>query len=309
MKFLESAKGIDHNQGYRYLAIVLITLIGGQLLGAIPLIILIVVKGAASGSLENGILDLTSYGVNSTTTLFLMMIPFIVSFIFYVLFFKPIHKRSWITTVNGTHAIRWNRFFLGFGLWGSFMLILSILSYLINPENFEVQFQIEKWIPLLLVSLIVIPLQTSYEELLFRGYLSQGVGSLTGNRWLVLIVPSVFFALMHSFNPEIEKYGFWITMPQYFVIGLTYTLISLLDDGIEIALGAHAVNNIFSATLANYEGGVISTDSILVEKNINPEESLIGLIISSAVFCFILSKKLKWNWSILKEKIKPISEG
>ena len=64
----------------------------------------------------------------------------------------------------------------------------------------------------------------------------QGIGAWTKSRWFTLILTSVMFGLMHSFNPEIKAYGFWLTMPQYILFGLLFGIITVLDDGIELAL-------------------------------------------------------------------------
>ncbi len=306
MNFLENVQNQPNNQWYKYLAIILITLVGGQLLGVIPLAVFTVVKGVESGqmsNMENG-LDLSMYGVSNTVTLIFILIPFLVSILFYVLFFKSIHKRSWKTTVNGTTKIRWNRFFLGVLVWGSVSLVLFVISYFSSPEDFEIQFDLAKWVPLLVVSVLILPFQTSYEELIFRGYLAQGVGNLFRNRLLVIIIPSIGFALLHGFNPEIEKYGFWVMMPQYFTIGATFALISVLDDGIELAMGAHAINNIFSSVMLNYEGSALTTDAAFLQKNIDPQYELIGLVLMSTIICFGLGKYSKWDWSLLTKRIE-----
>ena len=308
MHFLESVQNSKYNQWYKYLAIILLTLVGGQLLGVIPLAAFTIYKGVETGemnSMENGI-DLSMFGVSHTVTLVFILIPFLVSFLFYVLFFKTIHRRSWLTSINGTKSIRWKRFFLGVGVWGLLSLLLFLLSYFLNPEDFVVQFDIKKWVPLLVVSVLFIPIQTTYEELLFRGYLAQGVGSIFRNRILVILLPSIGFALLHAFNPEIEKYGFWIMMPQYFTIGATYAIISVLDDGIEIAMGAHAINNVFAAVMLNYEGGALMTDAAFLQKDLNPSSELIGLLIISALLCWVLGRFLKWDWSILFKKIHRV---
>ncbi len=55
--------------------------------------------------------------------------------------------------------------------------------------------------------ILLLPIQTSAEEYLFRGYLMQGIGIISGNRWLPLILTSLAFGLMHYANPEIAKFG------------------------------------------------------------------------------------------------------
>ena len=151
----------------------------------------------------------------------------------------------------------------------------------------------------------MIPIQSSCEEFVFRGYLAQGVASWTGSRLWALLIPSVLFALLHSANPEVTKYGFGVMMANYFLIGLTFGLISLLDDGIELAMGAHSINNILGSMLMTYEGSALRTDALFKVKIINPGEDLFIAVISNIVFIGILAFIYKWKFGILTRRVPP----
>jgi uncharacterized protein len=40
-------------------------------------------------------------------------------------------------------------------------------------------------------------------------------------------------------------------MPQYVFFGIVFAVLTMIDDGIEIAIGAHAANNIFLSVLTS----------------------------------------------------------
>ena len=194
MKFLEYS--LSHqNQWWKYLLVFLAGFIGGQIVGSIPLTVLIVYKTAISGGTmmlnPENIADLTVYGISKNMGLFLMLLPFVVSLIVTVWLIKVFHKRTFSETVNGTNKIRFDRMAMGFGVWFALMLIYFIGDYLINPDNFVLQFDFVKFVPLFLITIFLIPLQTGYEELLFRGYLAQGVAAWTRNRLLAILFPSL----------------------------------------------------------------------------------------------------------------------
>ena len=69
--------------------------------------------------------------------------------------------------------------------------------------------------------------------------------AIVKNRWFPLIMTSILFGLMHGLNPEVKEFGLLTMMPQYILFGLIFGIITILDDGIEAAMGAHAANNIF----------------------------------------------------------------
>ena len=59
--------------------------------------------------------------------------------------------------------------------------------------------------PFLILSLIVIfliPIQTSWEEYVFRGYLMQGIGGIIKNKWIPLLTTSLLFGFLHYWNPR-----------------------------------------------------------------------------------------------------------
>src|SRR5690606_13877169 len=115
---------------------------------------------------------------------------------------------------------------------------------------------------LALIAVVMVPLQTSFEEYLFRGYLMQGIGVMAGNRWLPLILTSVIFGGLHAFNPEVAKLGN-IIMLYYIGTGFLFGIMTLMDEGIELALGFHAGNNLIGALLVTADWTAFQTNSVL----------------------------------------------
>jgi len=306
MKHLELALD-NQNQWWKYLIIIAAGFIGANLIGAIPLIVVITVKVLQSGNTivpnPDNSMDLSVYGIDPNIGLILIMIPFLVALITIALLFKPFHKRTFMQIVNGTNTMRWNRFFFAIMTWGLIMGLYLIIDYMMNPTSYTLIFNPASFIPLVIISVVLIPFQTTFEEVLFRGYLAQGIGAWTRNRWFVILIPALFFGLMHSFNPEIKEFGFWTAIPQYIIYGLVFGLITVLDDGIEIAMGVHAINNIFSSIFVTYKASALQTPALFEQQQVNPTKETFVLLISSLIFITILSFKYKWDYSIINRKI------
>ncbi len=129
----------------------------------------------------------------------------------------------------------------------------------------------------------------------------QGIGMIAKNRWVPLILTGAVFGLMHAFNPEIEKLGYSI-LSVYIGLGIFLGIITLMDDGMELALGFHAANNMIIALLVTSDWTALQTDSIFLDVS---EPSAIGQIIPVfiilPILVFVFAKKYKWtNW---KEKL------
>ena len=306
MKFLERAFD-QQNQIWKYLIVFLVAFYGGQFLGSIPLFGVMMYKVITSGgnvrlNLDN-FANFSGYGISNNLALFLLLFAFVVALLLAILLIKILHKRSFAETVNGTRKVRIKRCFTGAAVWGVLLVVFFLIDYLFNKENFRLQFNLSAFIPLLFISVIMLTIQSTCEEFIFRGYLTQGVAGLTKNRWLAILLPALLFGLVHSFNPEIKEFGFWIMMAQYVFLGLLFGVVSVLDDGIELAIGMHVINNILGALLATNSASALQTDAIFEEFNIVPVQGLIGVIILGIISFAFFAWKYKWNFKILNQKI------
>jgi membrane protease YdiL (CAAX protease family) len=234
-----------------------------------------------------------------------MVIPFIAMLFIGALLVWSFHKRSLKDILNGgRQKIRWERLISGFSLWVIIAAIYLIVDVKLNPDNFDMHVNLTKFIPLIFVAIVFIPFQAGTEEYFFRGYLAQGVAGWTKQPLLAIIIPSVLFGLMHAFNPEVKEYGFWLTMPQYILFGVFFGLVSVLDDGIEMAIGAHAGNNIFSAIFVTTKASALQTPALLLQHKVFPLRDLVLLLFVSILFVVLMSKKYKWNFKVLFEKLE-----
>ena len=124
----------------------------------------------------------------------------------------------------------------------------------------------------------------------------QGLGVLVKNRWFPLIVTSVIFGGLHFFNPEVEKLGN-IIMIYYIGTGFFLGIITLMDEGMELALGFHAGNNLIAALLVTADWTVFKTNSIL--KDISDPSAgfdvLAPVLIVYPIFIGIMAFRYKWT--------------
>lgn len=308
MNHLERA--IDNqNQWWKYLVILVGGFAAANIIGAIPIIIVMALaytKGNVTLNPDNPT-DFSALGISPNFSLVLLLFPFIVGLITVILMLKPLHKRSFQEVINGTSRIRWNRFFSGAIIWIIIMAIYLILMYTFDPQNFHFSFNLNSFIALIIISVLLIPFQTTYEELVFRGYLAQGIGAWTRSRWMVIIIPALLFGLMHSFNPEVKEFGFWLTMPQYWLFGLFFGLLTILDDGIELAMGVHAANNVFTSIMVTHKSSVLQTPALLTQQRVDILYDTVFFVLLSAVFIAILAKKYHWNFAVLNMRVQKDS--
>ena len=271
-------------------------------IGQFPLAIALIVKSFTSGKTmpitEAGIMKFFSPNV----TLFLMLLIFVFTMLGIIIVVKYIHKMRLIDIITSREKVDWKRIFFAFVLWGLFSLCSTLIVYYSSSENFVLNFKPIPFLILVLISITMLPIQTSAEEFIFRGYLMQGFGLLAKNRWFPLIVTSALFGLMHIMNPEVEKMG-PIIMVYYIGTGLFLGIITLMDDGMELSLGFHAANNIATALLVTSEWSALQTESVFKDVSAPSVsyEILIPVVVVFPLLLIIFSKK--YNWSNWKEKL------
>jgi membrane protease YdiL (CAAX protease family) len=308
MNYLENILDTD-NSFWKYIVVCVVTFIAMQLIGAIIIIIAIAAylfsyKGAIDMEVFSNLNNLYDTGLSENFILVLMFIPFVVGIITIWLLVEKMHKRTFSMTVNGRRSIRWEHIFTGFLFWFLLMFVFCEINYIADPNNFVLQFDVCKFIPLLIIVLLFIPFQVTFEEFVFRGYLAQGIAAWTKNRWLVICIPGLLFGLAHYQNNEVVENGFWATMPQYIILGLFFGLLAVLDDGIELSIGIHAANNIFACLCITNSSSSLRTSAIFNQRTVNPVSETIALLVAISLATLFFYKKYKWNFHILNEKVK-----
>lgn len=294
--FIAQAFKYKH-EWWRYLVGVLIIFTASQL-GSIPLIGAVMFKvlkdGGDMAALEDTYTLMTT--LDSNLTLFLMLLGFAVGLFVLFLIVKYFHNQPFITATTSRKKVDWGRFWFGFGLIAITTVLFTSIDYYSNPENYELQFQMVPFLILAVISIVMIPLQTSFEEYLFRGYLMQAIGVLAKNKWMPLLLTSFVFGGLHFFNPEVDKLGS-VIMVYYIGTGLFLGIITLMDEGLELALGFHAGNNLVAALLVTADWTVFQTNSIL--KDISDPSAgadVLGpVLILYPIFIGIMAIRYQWT--------------
>lgn len=196
----------------------------------------------------------------------LMLAAFGVGLIALWLGVKYIHQRPPQTLISGA-AVRWGRIVASAGLWIGLSVLVEIATFLLMPDYYRLSFKAADWWPSLLVGLLLIPIQTSFEELFLRGYLMQGIGSW--NLWAGVGISSLLFGLLHSANEEVAVVGFWTAMLYYVGVGLFFALLAVFDKTLELPLGIHAGNNLYAFLLVGYPSSSVPSATIFETTTLN----------------------------------------
>jgi len=286
-----------NHESWRYLVGVVIIFIGWQFFGSIPLLGVIITKSLGGESFPTDVAAM-SIMVGSNLFLFLMLISFVFGLLASFLTVKFVHRQTIVSLTTSRNKIDWKRFFFAFGLWGFITILITGLDIYLAPEDYVFNFDLMPFIILCLISVFLIPLQTSFEEYFMRGYLMQGIGIMSGKRWVPLVITSLIFGLLHLFNPEVEKLGYGI-MVYYIGTGFFLGILTLMDEGLELAIGFHAANNLLTALLVTADWTAFQTESLYRDIS-EPKlgwDVFVPVLVIYPILLFVFSKKYGWtNW-------------
>lgn len=235
-------------------------------------------------------------GISKNFMLALLLGMFVFTFLAFYASIQKIHQKSLLSVITAYPSIRWNQVLFAFAVWSVIFLWMFFTDYLfISPENYVLNFDAPKFFILLLISITFLPIQATFEEVFFRGYLMQGLALISRNGIFPLVLTSLLFGMAHMSNPEVEKFGAWIMLPYYSLFGLFLGLLALWNNGLELSIGIHAANNILSALLLTSENTVLQTDALFRIQHENPIVDFILWLFGAAFALVLFQYKYKFK--------------
>jgi hypothetical protein len=200
-----------------------------------------------------------------------------------------LHRRPFRTLITASPQINWKRIGIGFGLWFVLAAVLSLIEHLLYPGRYEFGPNVRTMLLPSLAVLVLTPIQAATEELLFRGYIMQGLALRIRNPFILAAVTGFIFMLVHLANPEISA-GFVLVALYYWAFGVLLALVAIRSQGLELSIGIHAANNLFTALIANQAVTALTTDSIFVIKVLDPVFGLISFVLAATLVYLLVAR-------------------
>jgi uncharacterized protein len=151
---------------------------------------------------------------------------------------------------------------------------------------------------LFVIVLVLVPIQTTVEELIFRGFLLQWFAKKLSNPIILSVIIAVIFGSLHFSNPEMDRSALWIGL-NYVFAGFMLTFIAVKMGSLELSIGVHAANNMllswFFADPNSVNGNI---PALFRVKDDSPIFSLIWSICIFVIFYLISMKKYRGNGKV-----------
>ena len=288
--FLDQVR-LGQTEWYRYFFGLFLTLffwfILGSLFVVVPLVWTMIDGNPETAvDLETGLLT----GVDAIINYVALNLSFGMLIVGLFITVRFVHGRPFRSLITPFSQLNWRRLGQGFGLWLILVTLASVVEYLLNPDIYTVVFNARRFLPFALVVLLLTPMQTTAEELLFRGYLLQATGHWGRNFWLLALVNGILFMIPHLGNPELAADA--ILLPLFYLsIGAFFAFITLRDNSAELAIGAHAANNLYAALFANYTNSALQTESIFLVTELDAVYALVSFWVMAILFAVVLLRR------------------
>jgi len=288
--FLDAA-GWGKGAGARYVLGAFLVFIYWQAAGAIVSLLFalrMADPGLSLREIAESLSSPSTFGPLRGFLLINMVHPFLLLGLIFVV--RLIHRRSLLSLATARPRLRLGRVLQGFGVWWALCCLSALVDYALAPASYELRWDPGLVFAFLPLALLLTPIQTTAEELFFRGYLIQGLSRASRNPLLLACGSGFLFVLPHLANPEMGVNPILLILI-YFLTGVFLAVISLRDGTLELAIGVHAANNLFSAVAVTFEGSIFDTPALFHTTHFDPAATLVMLIAMAVIFYTIFGRR------------------
>ena len=305
--FRFAAQALAGLRGWWRPALTLAATTAALMLGYVPLML---VAQASRAVRERG-LDPSNFTptvaeVSPWAFLLLILCPFALGLATLGWCVERVERRSWRTLVVGRLGrIRYRRLLAAGVMW---LAIAAASDLFLSARGVIDVRYVGDWsalIPVLLAATLLVPVQAAFEELGIRGYLLQHVALTTSRPLWGILVSSVVFGALHFANPEVGHYGLGPMAVYYIGVGLFLAGISVLDDGLELAVGIHAATNLYAVVAVGYEGSALPMPAAFATEPPEITVTLLTFVIRASLICWVFAKAGRWR---LRNLTRPVTD-
>lgn len=130
---------------------------------------------------------------------------------------------------------------------GAYLAGIAVVAALALPGAFALdaparQLGLADWAAALPLAVPALAIQTGAEEMLFRGYLVQGLAARFRSRVVWWILPALLFGAMH-WNPPTFGPNAWLVVVSTTLTGLILADVTIRLGNLSLAMGLHFANN------------------------------------------------------------------
>ncbi len=187
---------------------------------------------------------------------------------------RLVHNRGIRSLVGSGPVVR------NFLLTAGVVVVLAGVGSLVNllATDLESNLPPSQWLAWLSLGLPLLLLQTSSEELVFRGYVLQELATRFKNRWIWLSVSTAVFGLLH-FDPDRFGPNAWLVVGAASLLGFVATDLTIRTGNLGAAIGLHFANNFFAMFVISLGGTLTGLSLYTTQFSVDQTEEVCKLLL------------------------------
>lgn len=144
-------------------------------------------------------------------------------------------------------------FFIAIGVLLAVQVLYSLVSGFVYPVALVANLPVATWALHLLWALPLVFIQTTSEELVFRGYFQQQIAARFEGWFWWMVFPSFVFGLGH-FNDTIDPVLAWMIVGATTLFGVIAADLTRITGSLAAAMGLHFANNVLALLVVGIPG-------------------------------------------------------
>ena len=170
---------------------------------------------------------------------------------------RLIHKRSLGGVTGSEGRIDWTDFRKAFVAFAAIPFALQLATMGFDPELHRNPLPFVEWLPAAIAIAAILLVQTSAEEVFFRGYLTQSLAARFRSPWIWAVIPVLVFASLH-FKPDVAPALNFAMLAAIAGMAFGFTWLVTKTGNLGAAMGAHFANNLVAILFVSHDAAFSS---------------------------------------------------
>jgi len=224
---------------------------------------------------------------SSATTVLISFLPLLIATLLAYRIFLKKNLKSLFTSHD---KYSYKRTWIGFASLALISSAFGSIDLILNWDSYTFSFKASAFLPYLLIAFTLLPIQTTAEELFFRGWIQRWLDNGKKKQWSISILSGAIFSLPHLANPEVAGKELFFPIISYGATGFMLAWVTYRDKSLELAIGAHFANNLLAALLVSSQDSALPSVSLLSVQEVAWGPAALFSVIMVPIFIWLTNR-------------------
>jgi membrane protease YdiL (CAAX protease family) len=198
-------------------------------------------------------------------------------------------KQEFFSLFSPERRIRWREFGIGAGIMVIYLLISTLIGMAMGGDSGRRNdIDIPTWLMVLAPMAVLVFIQSTGEELVFRGYLMQHLAARFPHPLVWGFLPAATFGAIHWFNGTTVEYSVFYVLDTT-LFGLIAAVTVWRTGSIAVAMGIHTINNLAGFMIAGTDDFLTATPLYLDTVDNALKAAPVGIVGMVLLLAFVMS--------------------